>query len=195
VTVRIGVLALQGGFAPHVRAVVAAGATAVAVRTAADARGLDGLVLPGGESTTMLELLGRERGLREALDAHVAAGRPVLATCAGLILAAREVRDPAQPSLGWLDVSVSRNAWGRQLSSFEAMDDDGVHPLVLIRAPRIVRVGPGVEVLARFRGEPLLVRAGAITGATFHPELAGSLDVHRRALGLIEETRASRAPS
>jgi len=177
----IGVLALQGGFEAHGRALAAAGFAARAVRTAQDLRGLGGLVLPGGESTTQLRLLARH-GLEGALGAFVASGAPVLATCAGLILAAAEVEAPAQRSYGFLDVTVARNAWGRQLDSFEAVADDGATPLVFIRAPRIRRVGPGVEVLASLDGEPVMVRQGRVTGATFHPELAPDAvgEVHRQ---------------
>ena len=168
----VGVLALQGAFAAHARAVSALGHRAREVRAPADLDGLDALVLPGGESTAQSKLV-ESAGLRAPLDRFVRAGRPVLATCAGLILAAR---------YGWLDVEVARNAWGRQLDSFEATDDAGALPLVLIRAPRITRVGDGVEVLARYGGEPVLVRQGAVVGATFHPELTSCLDVHRTAL-------------
>jgi 5'-phosphate synthase pdxT subunit len=166
---RIGVLALQGGFDAHARALFRAGLAARRVRAAVDLDGLDGLVLPGGESTVQLKLiarLGLEGGLRELARR----GRPVLATCAGLILAARAVT-PDQPSFGWLDVAVDRNGWGAQVDSFEADDDAGARRLVFIRAPRIRRAGPGVEVLARYRGEPVLVRQGRVTGACFHPEL------------------------
>lgn len=177
---RIGVLALQGGFAAHARAVEEIGASAVLVRTPADLAGAEALVLPGGESTVQLRLLATS-GLETPLREFVAAGRPVLATCAGLILAASRVSDPAQRSFGWIDVGVSRNAWGRQVASFEATSDDGAHPLVFIRAPRITSVGAGVEVLATFRGEPVLVRQGGVIGATFHPELTEDRSIHRLA--------------
>jgi pyridoxal 5'-phosphate synthase pdxT subunit len=169
----IGVLALQGGFSAHARSLERAHFQARAVRSPPDLVGLAGIVLPGGESTTQLRLLHRH-GLADALRAFVAGGAPVLATCAGLVLAARTVEAPAQPSFGFLDVVVARNAWGRQLDSFEARADDGATALVFIRAPRIRRVGAGVEVLATFQGEPVMVRQGAVVGATFHPELAGS---------------------
>jgi 5'-phosphate synthase pdxT subunit len=190
---RVGVLALQGAFEAHARALERLGHAPVLVRLPRDLEGdhgagdggaVDGLVLPGGESTTQLKLIAAF-GLREGLDRLVRAGAPVLATCAGLILAARGVTHPDQASLGWLDVDVARNAWGRQVESFEATADAGDLPLVLIRAPRITRVGPGVEVLATFQGEPVLVRQGAIVGATFHPELTDRLDVHRLAFGEV----------
>lgn len=183
---RIGVLALQGAFAAHAQALERLGHTPALVRLPRDVEGLEGLVLPGGESTTMLNLLERF-ALSGPIDRLVRSGAPVLATCAGLILAARGVTHPEQRSFGWLDLDVARNAWGRQLDSFEACADapkDDL-PLVLIRAPRITRVGPGVEVLATYGGEPVLVRAGAITGATFHPELTESLDVHRAVFGEV----------
>jgi pyridoxal 5'-phosphate synthase pdxT subunit len=175
----VGVLALQGGFVAHERALGDAGFDAREVRDARELRAVDGLVLPGGESTAQLRLIERQ-GLAGELEAFVASGRPVLATCAGLILAARRVR-PAQRSFGWLDVEVDRNAYGRQLDSFEDVADGEERPLVFIRAPRIRAVGDGVEVLARWRGEPVLVRAGAVTGATFHPELTRDRWVQRLA--------------
>ena len=175
----IGVLALQGDFASHQRALGKAGLSTRAVRTPEDLRGLSGLVLPGGESTTQWRLLTRH-GLETALRAFVASGAPVLATCAGLILAAATVEDPTQPSYGFLDVVVARNAWGRQLDSFESLADDGVTPLLFIRAPRIKRVGGDVQVVAALNGEPVMVRQGNVVGATFHPELTVGSDVHGR---------------
>jgi 5'-phosphate synthase pdxT subunit len=164
----IGVLALQGGFDAHCRALFRAGLDARRVRCREELAGLDGLILPGGESTAQLRLIGRlglEGPIRE-----LARMRPVLGTCAGLILLARRVA-PEQPSLGLLDVTVERNAWGRQIASFEADDDAGARHLVFIRAPRMASVGAGVEVLSTYRREPVLVKAGRIFGASFHPEL------------------------
>jgi 5'-phosphate synthase pdxT subunit len=175
----VGVVALQGGFAAHGRALHDAGLATREVRTAADIIAVDGLVLPGGESTAQLRLIGRH-GLGEVLESFVASGRPVLATCAGLILAARRVR-PVQQSFGWLDVEVERNAFGRQLDSFEGVADASGRPLVFIRAPRISAVGSGVEVIDRWRGEPILVKSGSVVGATFHPELTTDGWVHRLA--------------
>jgi 5'-phosphate synthase pdxT subunit len=166
----VGVLALQGGFAAHAAALQRAGLGARPVRSRGDFAQLAGLILPGGESTTQLTLLRRHDLVQPLCDA-VATGLPVLATCAGLILAATTVEHPAQTSFGFLDVAVERNAWGRQLDSFEATDDEGTRPLVFIRAPRIRRVGAEVTVLARHRDEPVLVRQGRVFGATFHPEL------------------------
>jgi 5'-phosphate synthase pdxT subunit len=178
---RVGVLALQGGFAAHAAALADIGHETVEVRTAAELSRVDGLVLPGGESTTQLKLVA-SAGLGGALEEFVRSGRPVLATCAGLILCARRVTDPEQPSFGWLDVEVSRNAWGRQLDSFEAVTDGSGLPLVFIRAPRILRTGPSVETLETFRGEPVLVRQANVWGATFHPELTRDRRIHREAL-------------
>lgn len=178
---RVGVLALQGGFAPHLQALKKLGHEAVAVRTASEVRGVDGLVLPGGESTTQLELIRRGR-LEEALREHGALHKPLLATCAGVILCAKGVSQPQQPSLGLIDIDVVRNAYGRQVQSFEARGASGF-PLVFIRAPRIVACGPGVEVIERFDGDPIWVRQGAACGVTFHPELTDDLGVHRQVFG------------
>jgi pyridoxal 5'-phosphate synthase pdxT subunit len=173
---RIGVLALQGDFAAHATALDALGLTAVDVRRPAQLDELSGLVLPGGESTTLLNLMGDEPWF-PALRELAARGGAFLATCAGTILLAREVRGPAQPSLGLLDVAVERNAWGRQVDSFEAdLEVKGLDaPLhaAFIRAPRLREIGRDVEVLARYAGEPVLVCQGSILAATFHPELTG----------------------
>lgn len=172
----IGVLALQGGFSAHAGALDRLGHEVRLIRYPDQLRGLEGLVLPGGESSTQLELL-RRADLAEGLDAMVRSGRPVLATCAGLILAAREVVEPRQQSLGWIDVTVTRNGWGRQLDSFEAESDRSRLPLIFIRAPRISALGPEVEVLETLDEEPVLVRQGSFVGATFHPELTDDLTV------------------
>ncbi len=180
-------LAVQGGFAAHARVLGALGHAVREVRGPRDLAGLAGLVLPGGESTTQLRLLG-VLGLDEPLVAFAASGRPILAPCAGLILVAARVSPPEQRSLGLVDVTVERNAWGTQRDSFEGTDDTGRHPLVFIRAPRIASVGPSVEVLATLAGEAVLVRQGNVTGATFHPELTADRGVHRDVFG---EPRAS----
>ena len=177
----VGVLALQGGVAPHVAILTGLGRRAVLVRTAADLHGLDGLVLPGGESTTINKLIDRW-ALAEPLDRLVQSGVPVLATCAGLIVAAAEVRGPDARGFGWLNVAVRRNAWGRQVHSFEATTDGGVSGL-FIRAPRVERVGEGVEVIDALAGEPVVVRQGNVVGATFHPELTSDAALHRRLFG------------
>ena len=181
----VGVLAVQGGFAAHAAVLANLGADIREVRVPSDLDGVDGLVLPGGESTVQLKLIAKE-GLAPALDSMVRSGRPVLATCAGLILASRSVNDPVQPGFGWINVSVSRNAWGRQIASFEATSDDGSLPLVFIRAPRITSVGPGVQILATLDSEPILVRENNVWGATFHPELTSNATLHRRVFGLSD---------
>lgn len=178
---RVGVLALQGNFAAHARVLTAIGRRPVEIRAARDLEGLEGLILPGGESTVMLKLLAKEE-LETPLLA-LARRVPVLATCAGMILLAREVLDPAQRSFGLLDLTVRRNGWGRQVESFEATSDDRAHHLIFIRAPRIERVGREVEVLARFEKEPVFVRQGSIWAATFHPELTADTSIHRLVFG------------
>jgi 5'-phosphate synthase pdxT subunit len=183
VTKCIAVLALQGGFAAHARRVEELGHAALEARTARDVERADGLVLPGGESSAQLLLIERF-GLEPAICAFARAGQPVLATCAGLILLAAEVTSPRQRSFGLIDVDVVRNAYGRQRDSFEATSDGSDDlPLVFIRAPRILRVGTAVHVLATLSGEPILVRQGNVTAATFHPELTGDPRVHRAVFG------------
>ncbi|WP_394842592.1 pyridoxal 5'-phosphate synthase glutaminase subunit PdxT [Pendulispora brunnea] len=176
---RIGILALQGAFEKHAEMARSLGHETILVRRKDDFESIDGLVLPGGESTVQLKLIVRFE-LEWSLMRFAVAGHPILATCAGLILAARTVTQPEQRSLGFVDVRVARNAWGRQIDSFEAMSDEG-HPLVFIRAPRILEVGEKVDVLGRFRGEPVLIRQGNVTCATFHPELTNDPYVYRLA--------------
>jgi len=181
---KIGVIALQGAFAEHRAALEALGAHVTDIRGPEGLAGLDGIVLPGGESTTMSLLLGSS-GLGDALAERLADGVPTFGTCAGLILLAAEVADgrPDQRSFGVLDVSVLRNGYGRQRDSFEAeltIPAVGSDPFpgVFIRAPRITRVGGGVEVLASLEGDPVLVRQGPLLAAAFHPELSGDLRLH-----------------
>lgn len=179
---RIGVLALQGDFEAHGRALARLGADPVEVRRAAELDWIDGLVIPGGESTTLLNLMDDEPWFEALREAH-ARGTAILGTCAGAILVAREVRRPAQPCLGLIDVVVERNAYGRQVDSFETTLDapvlGGPIAAVFIRAPRIVTVGPDVAVLARWQGGPVLVRQGNVLALTFHPELTGDTRLHR----------------
>ena len=183
-----GVLALQGDFAEHEEALAAVGVRTRQVRGAADLAGLGGLVLPGGESTTMLRLLDVE-GLWAPLGDALRSGIPVLATCAGMILIAEHVENPAQRSYGLLPITVVRNGYGRQLHS-------GTFPLetttlppgttgTFIRAPRITNVGPGCEVLARRGGDPVLVQKGPILAACFHPELEIGHPVTARFAALV----------
>jgi pyridoxal 5'-phosphate synthase pdxT subunit len=176
----IGVLAIQGDYATHAQALAEAGAEAFEVRNREGLTELDGLILPGGESTTMLKFL--EKG--DFFDAlrDFCTRKPVFGTCAGAILLAREVRHPAQRSLGILDAAVERNAYGRQIdSSIEVAQTalpGGPLEMVFIRAPRIVSTGPAVEILARREGFPTLVRQGKVLAATFHPELSTDRRVH-----------------
>jgi 5'-phosphate synthase pdxT subunit len=177
----IGILAIQGDYAAHAEALADVGANPIEVRKPEELARIDGLVLPGGESTTMLKFLEKHQffdGLKEFCNAH-----PVFGTCAGTILLAREVRHPAQRSLGVLDAVVERNAYGRQINSTilhaETSLSGGPLEMVFIRAPRIAEVGPGVEVLARREGSATLVRQGDILAATFHPELSADRRVHQ----------------
>ncbi|HTW45834.1 MAG TPA: pyridoxal 5'-phosphate synthase glutaminase subunit PdxT [Acidobacteriaceae bacterium] len=192
---RIGVLAIQGDFAAHADALHEAGAEAVLVRKAADLAGVDGLVIPGGESTTFLKFLERD-GFLGALREFVGS-KPTFGTCAGCILLAKEVLNPAQASLGVLDTTVERNAYGRQIdSSIEVGETKlagGPLEMVYIRAPRIVKTGPDVKVLAERDGFPVLVEQGQIMAATFHPELSVDRRVHRRFVELVRNYMANRS--
>ncbi len=179
----VGVLALQGDFARHRDMLVSLGCRVRAIRYTNDLEGLAGLVIPGGESTTISKQLDRGH-LREAVSTF-ARQRPVMGTCAGLILMARNPSDSRVNSLNLLDVVVTRNSWGRQVHSFITALEvqlNGRHdmvPAVFIRAPRIQEVGPEVEVLARIRDEPVLVRQGSHIGTAFHPELTDDTSIHR----------------
>lgn len=180
---RVGVLALQGDYALHQRMLERIGCRARQVRKAAELEGLEALVIPGGESTTMLKFI-EEEGLLEPLRRLHADGAALYGTCAGAILMAKDVTSPRQISLGLMDVTIERNAYGRQVDSHMAEEpcpELGPEPLpmVFIRAPIIRRTGPGVSVLARHRGEPVLVREGRILASTFHPELSEDERVHR----------------
>lgn len=178
---RIGVLAIQGNYASHSAALIEAGADPVEVRKPEQLAGLDGLVLPGGESTTILRFLEKHHFF-EVLQ-EFCGKKPIFGTCAGAILLARDVLNPAQRSLGVLDAVVERNAYGRQIDSAivtaQTTLPGGPLEMVFIRAPRIVETGPGVEVLAEREGFPALVRQGSILAATFHPELSSDRRVHR----------------
>jgi len=187
----VGVLALQGAFREHVRALEACGARTRLVRLPHDLDDLDGLVIPGGESTTMTMLMER-MGLLEAVDRAVRRGLPTLGTCAGMIVLARRVSDgrAGQAVLGALDIGVRRNGYGRQVDSFEAdLEvsglDGGPFPGVFIRAPLIEDVG-AAEVLAEHEGRPVAVRQGRVMALAFHPELSGDLRLHREFLRLVE---------
>jgi 5'-phosphate synthase pdxT subunit len=189
---RIGVLAIQGDYAAHAEALAESGAEPVEVRKPDELAGLDGLILPGGESTTMLRFL-QKRHFFEALG-EFCGSKPVFGTCAGAILLAREVRNPAQKSLGVLDAVVERNAYGRQIDSAiltaETSLPGGPLEMVFIRAPRIVETGAGVEVLALREGSAALVRQGRVLAATFHPELSSDRRVHRLFVEMVAGSRA-----
>lgn len=179
----VGVLALQGDYDLHRRMLARIGCPSRLVRKASELEGLRALVLPGGESTTMLKLLEGER-LEEPLRDLAARGGAFYGTCAGAILLASDVTSPRQRSLGLMDVTIERNGYGRQLASHEALEpcpELGPEPLpmVFIRAPILRRAGGSVRILARHRGEPVLLRQGRILASTFHPELSGDERVHR----------------
>jgi pyridoxal 5'-phosphate synthase pdxT subunit len=207
---RIGVLALQGDFAMHARALAkcrSAGAAAsrngahdrpdidvVEIRKPEQLEDIDGLIMPGGESTTLLKLMDAW-GFVPALEKFHAAGKPIFGTCAGLILAARDVSNPPQFSLNLIDVGVERNAYGRQRESFEThgkvtLDGRAVPiEMVFIRAPRIRRLGPGVETLARHGDEAVMARQGSVLVATFHPELTDDPTVHEYFCRMVQQAR------
>jgi pyridoxal 5'-phosphate synthase pdxT subunit len=206
--VHLGVLALQGDFREHLQALVEVGAAGRPVRSPSDLDGLGGLVIPGGESTTLGMLLDSS-GLRPGVAALIGSGVPVLGTCAGMILLAKHVTDGRsdQSSFGAIDIDVRRNGYGRQLSSFECELEVGGFdkplPAVFIRAPLVVRSGPGVEVLASAEGPgasngslrtaptPVLVRQGAVLAAAFHPELTADRRLHQMFVEMVEETVAT----
>lgn len=193
----IGVLAIQGDFDAHARALRSIGAHGVEVRLASELDAVDGLIIPGGESTAMLKFI-EEENLAEPITAFARAGKPIFGTCAGAILLAREVYNPTQASLGLIAIAVERNAYGRQVDSFiaevETTIEGGSLEAVFIRAPKIKQVGPNVEVLACLNREPVLVRERSILAAMFHPELTEDGRAHRlfvemvRATGEVEVT-------
>lgn len=193
---RIGILALQGDVREHDAALETLGAETMRVRRPGDLAGLDGLVLPGGESS-VIDKLSRAFGLREPLRAAIAHGLPVYGTCAGMILLAEQLEDAiaGQQTLGGLDVTVRRNAFGRQQESFEtvlqvpALGEESMSA-TFIRAPEVLRVGPGVEVLARLKdGRIVAVQQGNLLATAFHPEVSGELRFHRL---LLEKAAAHR---
>ena len=191
---RIGVLALQGDFGLHAAALRGVAAEPVEIRKPGTLDDVEGLILPGGESTTLLHLMDAW-DFAPAIRSFHQSGRPLFGTCAGLIILAREVEGPRQPSLDLIDVTVERNSYGRQRESFDVETSvdlgEGSTPLrmVFIRAPRIRRAGPRVDILARHAGDPVLAREGTVLVASFHPELSGDLVVHRY-FCLMAEARA-----
>ncbi len=188
---RIGVLALQGAFAAHAAALQRLGVSTAEVRVAADLEQCDALVLPGGESTTMSQLLETSQ-LFDPLAKRIAAGLPIFGTCAGMILLSKGIADGRsdQRSFAALDIDVQRNGFGRQRDSFETEIDvlglDRAFHAVFIRAPRISRIGSEIETLASHGGEPVLVRSKTVMAASFHPELADDDRVHQLFLTMVQ---------
>ena len=186
---RIGVLALQGDVVEHLHALQRAGAEPVEVKNERELTSVDALIVPGGESTTVIRLLERF-GLVAPIKARVRDGMPFWGTCMGMIVAAREVADLEQDTLGLLDITVRRNAFGRQIASAEVDLDVPVlgapaFPAIFIRAPWVERAGAGVEVLASLDGHGVFVRAGNVIGTSFHPELTGDDRLHRYFISLV----------
>jgi 5'-phosphate synthase pdxT subunit len=201
VSVTIGVLGLQGDVVEHLAALRAAGADALEVKTQAELARVDGLVIPGGESTTVMKLLARF-AMAEPIVARVRAGMPLWGTCMGMIVAAKDVAGlDDQPTLGLIDITVRRNAFGRQNDSAEvplsipALGSEPF-PAIFIRAPWIERIGPGVELLAERDGHGVMVREGNVLGTSFHPELTGDHRVHGYFLEMVREaTKVGKASS
>lgn len=194
---KIGILAIQGDFAAHAAMLHSLGAETLEVRTVADLNECDALILPGGESTTQLQFL-QEEGLFEAIKKFAADQHPIFGTCAGAILLAATVKNPPQDALGLLDMTVLRNAYGRQLASDVFFGPTKLKPepmeMVFIRGPIIDQVGSDVEVLAEYAGKPALVRQGSVLAATFHPELTSDPTVHQYFLHLVNSNSAQRQP-
>jgi 5'-phosphate synthase pdxT subunit len=193
---KIGILAIQGDFAAHAAMLESLGAETVEVRTVKDLEGCDGIVLPGGESTTQLQFL-KEEGLFDAIFEFSRHGGAIFGTCAGAILLATHVKNPEQESLGLLDMTILRNGYGRQLASDVFFGDSALkeEPLemVFIRGPIIEEVGKGITVLAKHQGKPALVEKGNVLAATFHPELTDDTTVHKHFLEMAADHRASLA--
>ena len=191
--ITVGVLALQGDYDAHRQTLSRLGVQSVLVRKPEELSGIDGLVIPGGESSTFLKFLEREGFLIKLRD--FVANKPAFGTCAGAILLAKEVVNPAQESLGVLDIAIQRNAYGRQIDSSIITGPTRLEgppmEMVFIRAPRIERTGTGVEVLARREDHPVLVRQGKTLAATFHPELSSDTRVHELFVKIIREHKES----
>lgn len=188
----IGVLTLQGGFDKHIEALKSLGVETVRVREAGELEGIDGLVIPGGESTTIIRLL-KNFGIYDILKGKIESGLPVFGTCAGMILLSRGIDShKEQETLELMNFRVSRNDYGRQIDSFDAflrideLGDDPV-PAVFIRAPRITEIGDEVEVLSSYEGSPVLVRQKNMLAASFHPELTADHRVHSLFIAMIEK--------
>ncbi|AGA59673.1 pyridoxal 5''-phosphate synthase, glutaminase subunit Pdx2 [Thermobacillus composti KWC4] len=195
-TIKIGVLALQGAVAEHIRSLQQAGAEAVAVKRVEQLSELHGLVIPGGESTTIGKLM-RKYGFIEAIRQFAADGKPIFGTCAGLIVLAQRIDGGEEPHLGLMDMTVVRNAFGRQRESFETdLEVAGLdRPLraVFIRAPLIKEVGPGVEVLSVYNGEIVAARQNRLLACSFHPELTDDSALHAYFVAMAEEAAAEKS--
>jgi pyridoxal 5'-phosphate synthase pdxT subunit len=193
---KIGILAVQGDFAAHAAILRQLGAATVEVRTTSDLANCDGLILPGGESTTQLQFL-QEEGLADAITKFAAAGHAIFGTCAGAILLATRVKNPAQESLGLLDMTVLRNAYGRQIASDVFFAPSKLKPepleMVFIRGPIIDSIAPDIEILAEYANKPALVQKGTIMASTFHPELTDDPTVHQHFLTLACPGNTSRS--
>ena len=180
----LGVIGLQGDYAAHGAMLERLGVAWRVVKKPGQLDAIDGLVMPGGESTTLIKLMDSS-GLWQAIGAFAAAGKPIFGTCAGMILLAKDVSNPAQRSLGLIDIGVERNGYGRQIDSaevegtFRGADGERAMEMVFIRAPRITRLGAGVEVLAECRGDVVMARQGSLLVASFHPELTDDATAHR----------------
>jgi 5'-phosphate synthase pdxT subunit len=189
----VGVLALQGDVVEHIAALERAGARAIAVKTREDLDRVDGLVIPGGESTTVMKLLDRF-AMDEPIISRVRAGMPLWGTCMGMIVAAHDVADLEQPTLDLIDITVRRNAFGRQNDSAEVLLDipalgPEAFPAIFIRAPWIERVGPNVDLLAQRGGHGVMVREGNVLGTSFHPELTHDPRVHAYFFAMVKDTK------
>ncbi|MBI4551426.1 MAG: pyridoxal 5'-phosphate synthase glutaminase subunit PdxT [Candidatus Latescibacteria bacterium] len=190
----IGVLALQGDFAAHGRMLDRLGIDWMLVKTPSQLARVDGLIIPGGESTTLLKLM-KQDGFIEALPAFHAEGGVLFGTCAGLIVLAKDVLNPAQFSFGLIDLAVERNAYGRQRESFESEGTAFLNgkatplPMVFIRAPRILELRPGVTLLARYDQEPVMAQQGRVLVASFHPELTDDPRVHQYFVEMVATER------
>ncbi|RTE09011.1 pyridoxal 5'-phosphate synthase glutaminase subunit PdxT [Paenibacillus whitsoniae] len=190
---KIGVLALQGAVAEHIRGIEQAGAEGVVVKRTEQLAELDGIILPGGESTTIGKLM-RTYGFIDTLRAFSAAGKPIFGTCAGLIVIAKEITGQPEAHLELMDITVARNAFGRQRESFETDlpikgIDENVRA-VFIRAPLIEKVGPGVDVLATFNGQIVAAQQGHLLAASFHPELTDDFRMHSYFLDMVKKSQA-----
>ena len=186
-----GIISHQGDFELHEKIMHKLSRKAIRVFTVDEIEKVDALIMPGGESTTLIKFFDR-LSLWETVTARIQKGMPVFGTCAGMILLAKRITNTNQRSMGLLDIDVERNGYGRQVDSFEAKitgDLFNGKPMngMFIRAPRIIRVGPNVEVLARFNGDPVLIRSGSILCAAFHPELAGDTRIHSLFVKMVEE--------